>query len=325
MSCCLYICSGKKTKLMDEKVLDKYIRGEATQEERNQVVEWMDADEEHVREVMALRKLHDVVVMNQVEEATGSSAKAMKHSVSWRKVVWEVSKVAALLLLVLGIQFLMKKEEKGSQNLYVPAGQRAELTLPDGSKVWLNSRTRLTYPLTFAKTREVELDGEAYFTVARNEGRNFVVKTQGMEIRVLGTEFNVKAYAGADEMQVDLLKGCVELGGNALGGTSCRMAPKERIRIAGGKLVKSRIDDYDYFKWTEGLICFHQEPVSSIIKKLELYYDIRIVVNKKDFLNELYSGKFRTEDGVEQVLRILQLEHDFTYERDRDLNLITIK
>ncbi|MDE6348769.1 MAG: FecR domain-containing protein [Bacteroides sp.] len=310
---------------MDEKVLDKYIRGEATQEERNQVVEWMDADEEHVREVMALRKLHDVLLMNQVEEVIDRAEKPMRHYVSWRKLFWEVSKVAALLLLVLGIQFLMKKEDMGSQNLYVPAGQRAELTLPDGSKVWLNSRTRLTYPLTFAKTREVELDGEAYFTVARNEGRNFVVKTQGMEVRVLGTEFNVKAYAGADEMQVDLLKGSVELGGNALGGTSCRMLPKERIRIAGGKLEKSRIDDYDYFKWTEGLICFHEEPVSSIIKKLELYYNIHIVVNKKDFLNELYSGKFRTEDGVEQVLRILQLEHDFTYERDSDLNVIIIK
>lgn len=310
---------------MDEKVLDKYIRGEATQEERNQVVEWMDADEEHVREVMALRKLHDVLLMNQVEEVIDRAEKPMRHYVSWRKLFWEVSKVAALLLLVLGIQFLMKKEDMGSQNLYVPAGQRAELTLPDGSKVWLNSRTWLTYPLTFAKTREVELDGEAYFTVARNEGRNFVVKTQGMEVRVLGTEFNVKAYAGADEMQVDLLKGSVELGGNALGGTSCRMLPKERIRIAGGKLEKSRIDDYDYFKWTEGLICFHEEPVSSIIKKLELYYNIHIVVNKKDFLNELYSGKFRTEDGVEQVLRILQLEHDFTYERDSDLNVIIIK
>jgi len=319
------MCKGKKTTLMDEKVLDKYIRGEATQEERNQVVEWMDADEEHVREVMALRKLHDVVVMNQVEEATGRSEKPMRRYVAWRKLFWEVSKAVALLLLVLGIQFLMKEEDAGSQDLYVPAGQRAELTLPDGSKVWLNSRTRLTYPLTFAKTREVELDGEAYFTVARNEGRNFVVKTRGMEVRVLGTEFNVKAYAGAEEMQVDLLKGSVELGGKTLGGASCRMLPQERIRISGGKLEKSRIDDYDYFKWKEGLICFNEEPVSSIIKKLELYYNIHIVVNKKDFLNEPYSGKFRTEDGVEQVLRILQLEHDFTYERDNDLNVITIK
>lgn len=310
---------------MDEKVLDKYIRGEATQEERNQVVEWMDADEEHVREVMALRKLHDVVVMNQVEEADNRAAKPAKRHVLWRKMFPEALKVAAMLLLVLGIQFLMKKEETGSQNLYVPAGQRAELTLPDGSKVWLNSRTRLTYPLTFAETREVELDGEAYFTVARNEGHSFVVKTQGMEVRVLGTEFNVKAYAGANEMQVDLLKGSVELGGNALDGASCRMFPKERVRIAGGKLEKSLIDDYDYFKWTEGLICFRQEPVASIFKKLELYYNVRIVVDKKNFLNELYSGKFRTEDGVEQVLRILQLEHDFTYERDSDLNLITIK
>lgn len=312
---------------MDEKVLDKYIRGEATQEERNQVVEWMDADKEHVREVMALRRLHDISLMNQpltepVAEKETDNPKEQQGK--WRKIGIELLKVAAVVLALVLFQFLNRTENAGYQTLYVPSGQRAELTLPDGTKVWLNSHTRLVYPLSFGKERAVELDGEAYFTVVHNE-QPFTVKAGSLNVEVLGTEFNVKAYSASSVQKVDLLKGSVRLDGEALGGKSLSMVPKESVCITGGKLARSRIDDYDYFKWKEGLICFHNESVGSIIKKLELYYDIRIVVYKKDFLDEFYSGKFRTKDGIEQVLNILQLEHNFTYERDNNLNLITIK
>lgn len=313
---------------MDEEVLDKYIKGEATFEERQQVADWMDADEKNVREVIALHKLHDIAVMNQQAIKADGEMKTDRPEGQrwrWKKIGLELLKVAAVVLVLVAIQFLGKTEETGYQTLYVPSGQRAELTLPDGTKVWLNSRTQLVYPLAFSKTREVKLDGEAYFTVAHNEKQAFVVKTEDMDIRVLGTEFNVKAYTASDEQQVDLLKGSVELSGDAVGRYPLRMTPKESIRKIGKRLERSRIDDYDYFKWKEGLICFNNESVETIIKKLELYYDIHIVVHKKDILNEYYSGKFRTKDGIEQVLNILQLEHDFTYVKDNNLNLITIK
>lgn len=312
---------------MNEEVLDKYIKGEATLEERQQVVEWMDADEKNVREVMALHKLYDIAVMNQqTMEADGEMKvdSLKRQQRGWRKIGFELLKVAAVVLILVGIQFLRQTGDTEYQTFYVPSGQRAELTLPDGTKVWLNSHTRLVYPLTFNKERTVDLDGEAYFMVAHNK-QPFVVKAGGLDVQVLGTEFNVKAYSTSSKQKVDLLKGSVQLSGKALGNKSFRMTPKESVSIMDGKFMRSRIDDYDYFKWKEGLICFNNESVESIIKKLELYYDIRIVVHKKDFLNEYYSGKFRTKDGIEQVLQILQLEHDFTYIKDNDLNLITIK
>ncbi|WP_455673994.1 FecR family protein [Phocaeicola sp.] len=309
---------------MDEKVLDKYIKGEATFKERQQVVDWLDDDEKNVREMMALHKLHDIAVMNQAE-AGEISPKPEKQHALWRKIGVELLKVAAVIVVLLGIQVLMKTDETGYQTLYVPSGQRAELTLPDGTKVWLNSCSRLVYPQTFGEEREVKLDGEGYFTVAHNDRQAFVVKTSVFDIKVLGTEFNVKAYSASGEQRVDLLDGSVELSGNAIGRKAFRMSPRESVRMVDGRFERLRIDDYDYFKWKEGLICFNNESVGSIIEKLELYYDTHIIVENKNFLNDVYSGKFRTKDGIEQVLKVLQLEHDFTYVKDDNLNLITIK
>lgn len=313
---------------MDKKVLDKYIKGEVTLEEQQQVVEWLDDSEENVREIMTLHKLHDISLMNQPLMKTSVAKKVdrlKRQQWRWQKIGSELLKVAAVTIVLVAIHFWERTEETGYQTLYVPSGQRAELTLSDGTQVWLNSRTRLVYPLIFSEEREVKLDGEAYFTVARNEGQTFVVKTESMDIKVLGTEFNVQAYTTSDEQQVDLLKGSVELSGDAIGQYPIRMNPKESIRKVGKRIERSKIDDYDYFKWKEGVICFNNESVESIIKKLELYYDTHIVVYKKDLLNEYYSGKFRTKDGIEQVLKVLQLEHDFTYIKDNNLNLITIK
>lgn len=308
---------------MDEKVLKRYIKGKATLKEQQQVADWMDADKANAREIMALHKLNDITIMNQIETPERKSGKKV-HSPSARKIVLEIMKVAAIVAILLSIHLFIQTDTTGNQTVYAPAGQRTELTLPDGTKVWLNSHTRLTYPLTFKEQREVKLDGEAYFTVTHND-HPFVVRANGIDIQVLGTEFNVKAYSESGERQVDLLEGSVELSGKAMGKKTLRMKPKESVRIAGGNLQIHKIDDYDYFKWKEGVICFNHESVSSIIGKLELYYDIKIAVEKRDFLKEHYSGKFRTKDGIEQVLKILQLEHEFTYTKDSNLNLITIK
>jgi len=312
---------------MDEKVLDKYIKGTATSEERQLVIDWLDADEQNVREMMALHKLNDIAVMNQMEAVKTEvlSQEVAKGTMRWRRVVGELLKVAAVVLVLLGIQFLMKQDTVGQQTLYVPGGQRAELILPDGTKVWLNSRTRLAYPLNFEEVREVKLDGEAYFSVVRNETSPFVVKACGLDVKVLGTEFNVKAYAVSDERQVDLLKGSVELSGGVMGDKNYLMQPDECVRVAEGKIESTRIKDDDYFRWKEGLICFDNENIGDIIKKLELYYDVHITIERTDFLEDTYSGKFRSKDGIDQVLKVLQLEYDFTYVKDNNLNLITIK
>ena len=103
------------------------------------------------------------------------------------------------------------------------------------------------------------------------------------------------------------------------------MKPGERVVGEAGKFVSSNIQDPDYFKWREGMICFNELPISEIMERLSLYFDVKIDLRNQQLADEHYTGKFRTKDGVEQVLRVLQLEHRFTYKRDNENNVIIIK
>lgn len=313
---------------MDKEILQRYVEGNVSPEEIIAVVDWLDADESHVREFMALHKLNDISLLNQPDSKVDVQKK--KKTITFRQIGYELAKIAAILILFWGGTKLyettsVKENVIAYQTLYVPAGQRAELILPDSTHVWLNARSKLVYPISFGKDiRQVELNGEAYFDVIHNEKQPFVVKTPQMDIQVLGTEFNVTAYSSSSDFEVALLRGCIELSSPRLS-SNYRMKEKEHIRLQNNKLISKDISDYDYFRWKEGLICFNNESVATIIEKLKLYYDIDIEVYNQKFINSRYTGKFRTKDGIEQVLRVLQIEHKFTYTKNNDFNLITIK
>ena len=312
---------------MDKKILQKYVEGSITAEEVETVVDWLDADEKHVKEFMTLHKLYDISILNQ---STKERKKEKVARAVFRRIVIELLKVAAIALILLSGNFLLQKDDQmeslpSFQTLYVPAGQRAELILPDSTKVWLNANSKLVYPSSFQEgIRQVELDGEAYFDVRHNRDNPFIVRTKSMDVTVLGTEFNVSAYSGIEEFNIALLRGSVELNSPDRS-RKYRMMAGEQVLYRDGKYVSAQIGSMDYFKWKEGLLSFSNQPIHVIIEKLRLYYDIKIEVADLPFLKERYSGKFRVKDGIEQVLKVLQLEHKFTYVKDNELNLITIK
>lgn len=312
---------------MDKTLLQRYVEGNVTTKEIELVVDWLDADEKNVKEFMSLHKLYDISVMNPQENHR--LVESRPRRIYLRRAMVELLKISAVVLLVIVGKILidMNSADEVSlyQTLYVPSGQRAELILPDSTKVWLNAQSKLVYPVTFQKdNREVKLDGEAYFEVKRNEKSPFIVKTGSIDIKVLGTEFNVSSYSESSNFEVSLLKGAVELVSKSFSSTY-KMKPGEQVRFMSGKYVSSQINDMDYFKWKEGLLCFTNLPIEEMIKKLCLYYDVRIDVAELPFLKDPYSGKFRAKDGVEHVLKVLQLEHKFSYKVDNELNLITIK
>ncbi|MDR1601467.1 MAG: FecR domain-containing protein [Tannerella sp.] len=309
---------------MDKELLQRYVEGNVTPKEARTVVEWLDADGEHVREYIALHKLYNISVWNR---AARQQPKARKNLPA-RKIAIELAKIAAVFLVVFaGIRYLDRPQTSPAifHTLFVPAGQRAELTLSDNSKIWLNAQSRLVYPAVFEEgKREIQLDGEGFFEVAADAGRPFTVKTKAMDIQALGTEFNVIAYASYPATEIALLKGSVVL--NPAGSElSRRMNVNECVRWQDDAFSASTIRNYDYFRWKEGIICFDEASVGSIVEKLELYFDVKIDVKKQHMLDYRYTGKFRTKDGVEQVLKVLQLEHKFAYTRDNEQNVITIK
>lgn len=302
----------------------KYIKGETTPEEREKVVRWLDEDPEHIHQYRSLRKLYDISLWSPIEE----NLQEEKQTRTLKPVWIEFLKVAAVILITfLGTKafFDWKEDPVKMQTVIVPAGQRAELLLADGTKVWLNSRSKLKFPDRFQKdARNVELDGEGYFEVTHKEEAPFTVHTSRYDVKVLGTEFNVKAYNSKNQFEASLLKGSVEVS-NMNKSQVVRLRPDEQVISDGSQLIRSVILDKNYFRWKEGLLCLDDESIGGLIDKLELYYDVKIIVQQASLMKYHYSGKFRISDGVEHVLKVLQLKHKFTYTKDEEQNLIIIK
>ena len=313
---------------MNPELLQKYIAGNATEAEKQRVTEWIQENPENMREYMAQRKLHDMVLW-RTEPVAEENSRERKHF-SLRGVCMEAAKIAAVLAIVLlGTHYWTGKhqvpEDKTWQSIYVPAGQRAELMLADGTKVWLNSRSTLTFPGSFkGNIRNVKLDGEGYFAVTKNVEQPFIVETNKCNVKVLGTEFNVMAYAADSVWETSLLEGAVEILVPGSNNSGMRLEPNMMASLKGNRLVKGRIKEVDYFLWREGLLCFNDISVRDMIEKLKLYYGVDIVVNNTRILKNRYTGKFRTKDGVEHVLKVLKLNNKFTYTKDDETNVITI-
>ena len=195
------------------------------------------------------------------------------------------------------------------QTITVPAGQRVNLDLPDGSNVWLNAGTTMKYPVSFMKgKREVILDGEAYFEVAHNEKSPFV-----------------EAYSAGRTFEASLMQGKVRVKSPANEKLAVVLLPHYKTTLKDGKLVVSKIDDYNVYRWKEGLYCFKNKPFARIMEDLERYYDLKIQLDKKSIEGVALTGKFRISDGLDYALRVLQKDVAFTYRRDKDNDVIYIK
>ena len=316
---------------MNQELLIRYIVGDATLEEKAEMAEWLDSDPSHLREFLAFRKLYDITLWHEKKkEAQITNPTKSKTEFHIRKLITEALKIAAVFVVaLLGIRYfqpsLPKNEPVAMQTIFVPAGQRAELTLTDSTKVWLNAKTTFTFPNHFsADSRNVTLNGEGYFDVKSNKKRPFIVKTEKYNIKVWGTKFNVMAYSGINIFETSLLEGSVELLKPGID-KGAIILPNERIFLNNNQLVKAPISNFNHFLWKEGLISFDNETFPEMVSKLELYFDLKINTKNNKILNNRYTGKFRTKDGVEHILKVLQLSNKFRFTIDDKLNIITIE
>lgn len=313
---------------MNNKLLEKYIAGDATQEEKEQVQLWLD-DKKNMKEFMALRMMHDFTLAHM--EEPDKQQRSPKRSLL--PVVYSVLKVAAVVIVTFGLSYFVfqntgmfrTEEETVMQSLYVPPGQRAELTLSDGTVVWLNAQTKLTFPSKFTENaREVFLDGEAYFDVTHNEEQKFIVNTSMYKVNVLGTEFDVIAYNKNNYFETSLINGKVEIISNN-GAESLILNPGERVYSKDNKLIRTSITHYNHFLWKKGIISFEQEQIEDMFTKLNLYYDIDIINQNESIKNIRYTGKFHTKDGIDHVINVLKIALGFKSERDKEKNQIVIE
>jgi len=314
---------------MDKELLHKYIIGDATTEEKEDVARWIDADEANMKEFLALHKVYNISIWQSkaIENESGNKQKQKQHRI---QILWEATKIAALFILAFGASiyiynYFTNQHEAILQTMYVPAGQRAELTLADGSHVWLNAKTTFTFPTNFdTKNRIVTLNGEGYFKVAHNTKKPFIVRTQLYDVKALGTEFNVYAYKEDNKFESALLEGSILIK-SKINGKQVLLQPDNMLHSENGHITISPITQYNYFRWKDGLICFDDLTINEMLNKMEIYFDIDFIIKNTQILNQRYSGKFRTNDGVEHILKTLQLDTKFDYEISEDDHIITIK
>lgn len=317
---------------MDKGLLLKYIEGNCTEQEKILITEWLDSDIQNMKEYIALRKLNDISIWQTTElnVPTQKSGKS-KDKIRLKTFYVEFVKIAAVFVLAFLIFSLYshlngeKELPIAEQSLNVPQGQRAQLTLADGTKVWLNAKSKLTFPNRFKEdTREVILDGEGYFEVTKDKAKPFIVRTSKYDVKVLGTTFDLKAYSKTEDFETSLLEGSVEIL-KPESSVKVLLKPNERISLQEGQLVIAPITHSDYFLWKDGILSFDDEPFPNLMKKLELVFDIEIEVKNDNVLKYSCTGKFRTKDGIEHILKVLQLANEFKYEVNSELNAITIK
>ena len=323
-------------------ILLSYLRGKCSNEEAKQVENWCEEAQEN-REV--LEQLYytlfvgdRIAVMNAVD--TEMSLDKLKSKIRdkekietrkklvgrWRRYTTMAAAFLAGLVFAGGVTWGLLANKLSDYEVITAAGQRAQITLADGTKVWLNSQSTLTYASNFGRQeRNVLLDGEAYFEVSKNEKIPFFVNTETNKVRVVGTSFNVCAYNGSNEFETTLVTGIVDI--YTLKGEKpiTRLEKGEFFGLYNGKAQKKILPSYDYLRWKEGLYCFDDSPLSCMFSKLEKYYNVKITVNNPKLLDYHCTGKFKEQDGIEHILRVIQKDHKFTYHINEERDSIAIE
>ena len=195
--------------------------------------------------------------------------------------------------------------------LVVPRGGEYQLILSDGTKVWLNADTKLEYPTKFtANNRLVKLTGEAYFSVAKDSNRPFIVNLQNMDIEVLGTEFNVSAYNDDNLIKTTLVEGNVLIKNNSNPVLKDQtLSPGEQLSFDKNENTTevNKVDVYQYIAWKEGQFVFDHRTLEEITKILGRWYDVDFVFKSDDLKNSYYSGEFMRYEDISNVKEILNM------------------
>ncbi len=307
-------------------LLDRFEKGECSSEELSQLEAWFDrtsANEEFnwsEQEKLAfntdLKKRIDATIMKKV----GIS------SINWLKVAASVILIASFSLLLNTYRTQLRDyfDPVIYTQTIVPVGQKTKLTLSDGSVIVLNGGSRLRYPEKFNRDiREVDLiDGEAYFDVAHNREKPFIIKAGGTHTQVLGTAFNIRSYAGFKNIEITVSRGKVAVSKELSGNKRSKVAPvfllpNEQVSIdrVSLKMDKKNINAREIISWTEGKLIFNNELLKNVALVLQHSYGIKINYKNKDIEEIRFTASFDQHDTLDEILYSIAKANRLRYEK----------
>lgn len=316
---------------MDDELLIAYFKGEVSDEEAQQITEWIEAKIEHQRYYQQLCRLFEVSYwIEDIPEQTEVAFPKKTKALPWKHYVISFMKVAAIFVLGFALHFFLNWQKTTHHELqhqiHVPTGQHVEIMLADGSKVWLNSGSTLTFPSKFnGKKRMVELDGEGFFEVKSDKEHPFIVSTSKYQVKAVGTSFNIYDYQDSPQFEAALLNGKVEVTTNAKKSSVVIPTPNQRAALCQGVLKVKPIENANNYLWRKGILYFN-EPLLEVFDKLQEYYDIEFQIRNSSLTRKspYCTGKFRAKDGLEHIIRVLKETNHFDYQIDYESKKIII-
>ena len=274
-------------------------------------------------------------VFKQIQEYEKEHQPKSGSSIS--RILKIYQKVAAFLLIpVIGLGILYwisQYNQMDSQytETIAPRGQKSQIVLADGTKVWLNSDTKIKYPGNFSKNqRDVYLDGEAFFEVSKNAHQPFVVHTSGIDVKVLGTKFNVKAYADERQIETSLFEGKI----NLLMNSSAAISPVEKEIEPGQSFVYSKTDHQlvankfpqdEIIGWKNNQLIFKDDTFSNLVRKVERWYDVKVVYDGKLFNDRRLTVELYEGERLERLMNIISLTLSVNYKYEKGQIILTPK
>lgn len=309
-------------------IFERYIQNHANEDEVKRLSLWIKSNQEislwleqqilasssTIDSELQLRMLKNI----EAEIDAKNNANNQQSHIRFRLNRW--IRVAALFLLPLltaaGMYFYMSRNRSSSAPLIISVerGQKANIILPDGSKAWLNSQSKLTYSADYnVNKRELQLDGEAYFEVAHNPQKPFIVKSSDICVEALGTAFGVKAYDEDNLISSILMRGKVRV--TTPDGESI-LVPNERVMYdkAAHKRTQSKVRNAtDFTGWIHNELRFENESLEEIAKNIQRIYNVEIVFATENIKNQRYTGTVNN-NSLESVLNIITLTSPLSFQ-----------
>lgn len=313
---------------IDEEVLVAFLKGELDAAQAAAVEAWYDRSAANRR--MLGQVYYILYVSDRINDAAGIDVerslrqfKRRMHAgrrISLRRSAVRIAAAAVIpaVLLAGGLTtVLLSKRLAQPVTVVTQLGERSQVVLPDGTKVWLNSSSSVEYVAPFfSRQRRVKMEGEAYFEVEHDRRAPFVVSTNGLDIEVLGTRFNIRNDDNEHRVTTVLLEGAVKAYASGREQASVRLHPAQQL-VFDTRTHAMRLTDCPSaersINWIDGRFCFEHDTFGEIVAELKRYYNVDIRFMDNRLRDMRFSGNFRVEDGIYHIMSVLQLTYKFNY------------
>ena len=309
-------------------LFDRFFGGETTENENAYLADLLENDkdgeldayiEKTWQEAESMDVDFEVEVRVKEKLFAQISSEHAKTSRPWLRFFRVASVAAALVAAVLLGWHIADLRKPETFEMVAERGQKSSLTLPDGSKVWLNSASKLTYTSDYnSKDRNIILDGEAFFDVARNENLPFIVHANGMAVQALGTKFNVKAYSDETEVTAILVEGSVKA---SAAGVDLLLLPYfvASYDRSTDEMVSTYVSDREHaVPWIKNEILFSNDSLKDIASVLERMYNVTVVFENEKIADYTYTGLIRY-NSLQNILELISGTSPVKYEIDGNI------